>query len=361
MKKVLILTNEINGIYCFRRELVERLIGDGYSVTISSPQGIRCSYFREIGCTIIETFVNSRGTNIMEDLKLLQDYLKMLRVVKPDCVLTYTIKPNIYGGIACRMSGIRNIPNITGLGLAIENRGFKRTLVLLLYRVGLKKTQAVFFQNKANRNCFIENNIVTESKARLIPGSGVNLEQHRFEEYPADDGKVRFLYFGRILREKGINELFEAARMIKGSYPAAEFHIVGWKSKIFESNIDEMEREGLVIYHGPQNDVHSFIKDCHAVVSPSYFEGMSNSLLESASTGRPVIASRIPGCTETFDEGISGFGFELKSSEDLARTLKKFIELPYEEKKKMGIAGRRKMEEEFDRNIVINSYMEEIE
>ena len=104
-----------------------------------------------------------------------------------------------------------------------------------------------------------------------------------------------------------------------------------------------------------------YIKDCHAVVSPSYFEGMSNSLLESASTGRPIIASRVPGCTETFDEGISGFGFELKSSEDLARTLKKFIELPYEEKKKMGIAGRRKMEEEFDRNIVINSYMEEIE
>jgi glycosyltransferase involved in cell wall biosynthesis len=360
MKNILILTNQIDGLYCFRRELIERLIGDQCNVAISSPQGTRESYFRDLGCKIVETKINCRGTNIIEELTLLKDYLKIIKEIKPDIVFTYTIKPNVYGGLACRVLKVPYITNITGLGVSIENKGFNRMAALMLYKIGLKKVKTVFFQNEANKNYLVQNNIIELSKARLIPGSGVNIKQHTFEEYPADDGKVRFLYLGRIVREKGINELLEAARIIRSSNTNAEFHIVGWKSEVFESNIDELEKEGIVRYHGPQRDVHSFIRDCHAVVNPSFCEGMSNSLLEAASTGRPILASMVPGCIETFDEGISGFGFEVKNTEDLVAALKKFIELTYEEKKKMGIAGRSKMEKEFNRDIVINAYMEEI-
>jgi galacturonosyltransferase len=228
------------------------------------------------------------------------------------------------------------LANITGLGIGIENRGIIQKIALRLYKSALKKTSCAFFQNKSNRLLFINKNIIG-SKSRLIPGSGVNLEEHSFEEYPEDDKNIRFLFIGRIMKDKGIDELLEAAKVIKVSYPDVQFDVVGRLDGYDIVRLNDYVKKGIINYYGQQDDVHSFIKRSHAIVLPSYHEGLSNVLLESAASGRPVIASRVPGCVETFDEGLSGLGFDVKSVTSLVEVLIKFINLPYEKKKSMSV------------------------
>jgi len=358
MRKILVISNVTSGLYNFRYELIQRLVQE-FEVFIMANDNGRADEFTKLGCTFIETHLDRHGTNPIKELNLLLFYLKTLRYVKPDVVLTYTIKPNIYGGIACRIAKVPYLANITGLGIGIENRGIIQKIALRLYKSALKKTSCAFFQNKSNRLLFINKNIIG-SKSRLIPGSGVNLEEHSFEEYPEDDKNIRFLFIGRIMKDKGIDELLEAAKVIKVSYPDVQFDVVGRLDGYDIVRLNDYVKKGIINYYGQQDDVHSFIKRSHAIVLPSYHEGLSNALLESAASGRPVIASRVPGCVETFDEGLSGLGFDVKSVTSLVEVLIKFINLPYEKKKSMGIAGRIKMEREFDRNIVINAYKEEI-
>ena len=179
-------------------------------------------------------------------------------------------------------------------------------------------------------------------------------------EYPENKEAVRFLFIGRIMRDKGVNELFEAAAAVKQKYTDAVFDVLGDYDEDYSEQVDRLSQEGVICYHGQQKDVRPFIKNCFAVVLPSYHEGMANVLLEGAASGRPVIASDIPGCRETFEEGVSGFGFAPKNSSDLADKLIKFIELPYDEKKRMGANGRRLVENKFDRNIIVDKYINEI-
>jgi len=359
MKKIMILSNGVKIIYNFRRELIEKLINDKAKVVIIAPFGERTEYFRKLGCEVIDIKIDRRGTNPITDLQLLHKYKKLIKGKRPDVVLTYTIKPNVYGGLACRLTKTTYITNVTGLGSAIQNSGFTQKLALWLYRVGLKNASCVFFQNVPNSELFKHKEIV-KNNIHLIPGSGVNIKEHEFEEYPDDDGTIRFLFIGRIMKEKGINELLEAAKKVKRKYPSTYFDLVGELEEDYSDKLDELEKEGIIKYHGIQANVHTFIKNSHATVLPSYHEGIANVLLETASAGRPVIASNVTGCVETFDEGITGLGFEVRNVDDLADKLIMFIKLSYEKKKIMGIAGRKKMEKEFDRNIVINDYMDEI-
>lgn len=357
--RILILTNYGMGLYKFRKELLEELIKNNHEVYISLPNDQFVSRLIKLGCKYINTYVDRRGTNPISDLKLLISYLKQIKNIKPDVVLTYTIKPNIYGGIACRITGTPYITNITGMGTSIENRGVIHKVALFLYKIGLKKSNCVFFQNLPNRQFFIDNKIVQE-KTKLIPGSGVNLKQYKFVEYPLNDKTIKFLYIGRIMKSKGIEELLEAAKKVKSKYPNVQFDIVGFCEENYTNLLIKCHKAGIINYHGQQDEVQSFIKESHAIILPSYHEGISNVLLESAATGRPVLASKVTGCLETFDEGLSGLGFNAKDVEDLVSTIINFIELPYEKKKKMGLAGRKKMEEEFDRNIVVKAYIDEI-
>lgn len=219
----------------------------------------------------------------------------------------------------------------------------------------------VFFQNTANKEFFKKEGLI-RSKSRLIPGSGVNLEQHKYEPYPnVPRYGDKFLFVGRIMKDKGIGELFEAAKQIKKLYSNVTFDIVGGFEEDYSEKIKELENDGIIKYWGQQLEVHDFYKKCSAVVLPSYHEGMANVLLEASSTGRPVLASNIPGCRETFDEGITGFGFKEKSAEKLTDSLKHFIELDYDKKADMGMAARKKITREFDRNIVVNAYINELE
>lgn len=357
--RILILSNFGMGLYKFRKELLQELIYLGHEVFVSLPNDDYISLLEDIGCKYIETKVDRRGTNLMNDAKLLISYIGIMKKIKSDIVLTYTIKPNVYGGIASRITKTTYLPNITGLGTAIENGGLIQKITLCLYKVALKNAKCVFFQNEPNQDFFFDRRII-KNKSKVIPGSGVNLEQHRFEEYPNDKNNIRLLFVGRIMKAKGIDELLEAAIQIKENHKNVEFHLVGFCEEGHSEKLSELNDKGVIHYHGKQDDVHKFIKNSHATILPSYHEGISNVLLESASTGRPILASNVTGCKETFDEGLSGIGFEVKSVNGLIEAIQKFIELPYEKKKQLGLRGRKKMEKEYDRKIVINTYLEQI-
>lgn len=357
--RILIITNVFGGLYNFRRELVEKLASEN-ELICALPDDPRKSWFDEIGCKYIEVPTDRRGTNPITDYKLYRTYLGIVRKEKPDVVFTYTVKPNIYGGLAANREGVTYFANITGLGTGILRKTVLKRVIINLYRRALRNAACVFFQNAENQRFFVDEEIVT-GKNMLIPGSGVNLERYRFEEYPENGNFIRFLFIGRVMKEKGIDEFLSAVERVKTIYPDTQFDIVGpFEENKYKDVLLKYQERGIVQYYGPQTDVHSFIKNSHATVNPSYHEGMSNVLLESASTGRPVIASNIPGCRETFEDGVSGLAFEPRNVEDLTDKLIKFIELPYEKKKEMGIAGRKKVEKEFDRNIVIDAYIEEI-
>lgn len=359
MKKVLILTNSINGLYAFRRELIQELNLQGFEIIISAPKNERTSYFTQINCIYMETSISRRSKNPLKDFILLLQYLKILKKVRPIVVLTYTIKPTVYGGLACRIMGVPYIANITGLGSALGRDGFLQKVTLFLYRLSLKKGNCIFFQNKDNQQFFKKNNIVVDNEC-LIPGSGVNLEHFYLMEYPYNE-KIEFLYIGRIMKEKGIEEYLRAARFIKNKYPNTFFHIVGtFEEKLYAQELNKMEEEGIVKYHGRQNDVREFQKFSHCAIHPTYHEGMSNVLLESAACGKPIITTNIPGCKEIVDEGENGFLVKPKDTKDLIEKVEKFINLTFKEKKQMGLAGRKKVEREFDRKNVTNAYVKEI-
>ncbi len=313
-----------------------------------------------MGCRFIDLPLDRRGVNLLNDIKLLLNYYRIIKNIRPDIVLTYTIKPNIYGGIVCRYIGVPQIANITGLGTAIENESILQKILIKFYKIALKNTYCIFFQNSSNKKYFAKHKIGRSSRYKMIPGSGVNLKDHPFEEYPIDDGTLRFLFIGRIMKDKGIEELVEAASRLKKIYNNLQFDALGSYEKDYKEKALELKKKGVINFHGVKDNVHDYIKKCNAVILPSYHEGMSNVLLEAASSGRPVLASNVPGCMETFDEGISGFGFEAKNVDSLVEAIIKFIELPYEEKAKMGLAGRTKMEKEFDRNIIVQEYMKVI-
>lgn len=357
--RVLILANLDIGLYKFRRELLEELV-KSHEVYFCVPDGDFVEKLKDIGCKFIPCNVlHRRSTNPIKDLKLIGFYRKILKSINPDVVLTYTIKPNVYGGLVCGLKRIPYIANVTGLGTTIENGGLLAAVSITLYKIGLRKANCVFFQNKENLKLF-ENKGIIKCKSRLIPGSGVNLKTHCFEPYPPDDKGVRFLFVGRIMKDKGIEELISAIRQIRKTRNDITLDIIGFCDQDYDEILRKAEEENILVNHGIQKDVHPFYKMSHCAVLPSYHEGMANVLLEASATGRPVIATKVPGCMETFDEGVTGFGCEAKSADSLVRAIERFLALDGEKREQMGIAAREKMCREFDRNVVIGSYMEEL-
>lgn len=355
MKKILILANSSGGLYDFRNELVEKLLKE-YQVSVSLPDEVRTRELADEGCKVIHTPINRRGVNPAEDLRLLLGYRRLLKEEKPDLVLTYTIKPNIYGGFCCRLMKIPYIATVTGLGSTFQKQGLLLKMIAAMYRMGLKKAECVFFQNEENKKIF-EKHKIKGKKSKLVKGSGVSLKRHAFEEYPKE-GTTKFLFVGRMMREKGIEELLEAAGALHS--PEVTFELLGYCDEDYQDRLDECEKKGYIRQLGFHPDVHEYLKQASALVLPTYHEGMSNVLMEAAATGRPVIATKISGCKEIFEEGVTGFGCEPKSSEDLIRALRKFLGLSWEERALLGRRAREKMEREFDREKVVKDYYEEI-
>lgn len=358
MAKILILANSDLGLYKFRKELIEELLKE-HEVFISLPEGEFIKELIELGCNYINTKVDRRGINPISDLKLMMTYMKLIKSVKPDVVLTYTIKPNVYGGLMCRLTNTPYISNITGLGMAIENDGLLQSITLFLNKLALKNAACVFLQNMDNAE-FINKRGIIKGKQKLIPGSGVNLTHYNILEYPSDE-VINFLYVARVMKQKGIDQYLDTAKHIKNKYPNTIFHVVGYCEETYEDELKKMHDEGIIQYHGMQSDVRKFHKISHCTIHPTYYpEGMSNVLLESAACGRPIITTNKSGCKEIVEDELNGFLVEQKNSQDLIEKTERFLKLSYKEKKKMGLAGRGKVIEEFDRNIVIKAYKEEI-
>lgn len=358
MKKVLILANNDVGLYKFRKELIQELVKK-YKVYISLPDGEFVQQLKQLGCIFIDTPISRRGTNPLTDFKLFIKYKKIIRGIKPDIVLTYTIKPNVYGGLACKLEGIPYLTNITGLGTAVENGGALQKITLTLYKLALSKANCIFFQNKENENFFVEKQII-QGKHKLIPGSGVNLDYYSLLDYPADD-VINFIFIARVMKEKGIEQYLEAAEYIRDKYPNTIFHILGYCEETYENKLKKMQDRGYIQYHGMQNDIREFHKTSHCIIHPTYYpEGMSNVLLEAAACGRAIITTNRSGCREIVENEVNGYIIEQQNSPELIQKIERFLSLSYEEKKEMGNFGRRKVEREFDRQIVIQEYLNEI-
>lgn len=357
--KILVLSNNFGGLRSFRKEVVQALVSNGHEVTISAPFDASAPFFEEMGCMVIDTTFNRKGMNPLKDFGLMMQYRKLIKQVKPDVVLTYTIKPNLYGGMACMLCGVPQLANITGLGSAVENPGWLQRITIALYRLGLRRTDMVFFQNRANMAFCEAHRMVGHGKKMLIPGSGVNLSHHHVQDYPSDEQPLRFIFISRLLYEKGIEQYLAAAERIREVHPNTEFHILGSCEEAYEKLLKDMQNRNVVIYHGSQPDVRPYIGRCHCTVHPSFYpEGMSNVLLESCAAGRPIITTDRPGCGEIVDEGVNGFIVKQRDVDDLVAKIEQFIALPYERKREMGQAARRKVEREFDRNIVVKAYLD---
>ena len=346
-------------IYNFRLEIVERLLNDGHEVHISSPYGERIDDLVRLGSKFHEINFDRHGFNPLQELKLLNQYNKLINEIKPDIILGFTIKPNIYGAIAARKNNVPFVANITGLGTALEESSIKQKILIYLYRYAFKDVQKVFFQNEENKLFFIKNKII-KGNYDLLPGSGVNLDRYVYSPYPQTD-KIEFAFISRIMKEKGIEQYLEAAQEITKRYQNTYFHICGFCEKEYEGKLSEYVEPNRIQYHGMIRDVGGFMKQMHCIIHPTYYpEGISNVLLEACATGRPIITTNRSGCREVIDDKINGYMIPPKDSEALISAIEKFIHLSSEEREEMGKNGRKKVEQCFDRQIVVNKYLDEV-
>lgn len=349
--KVLILANSSKGLFSFRNELISELLKEN-DVCAYTPDNGSVEEIEDLGCHVYNLDVDRRGINLKKDIELYRKIKSILKSERPDLVITYTIKPNVYGGYACRKLGIPYAINITGLGTAFQNDGMLKKIVTLMYKVSCKKAKVVFFENEENRQIFIKEKIVKEEQTHRLNGAGVNLGKYQVIEYPQGD-KVKFLFMGRVMAEKGIDELFAAMKRLVSEGVNCELDVLGGYEENYKEIIEKYEEEGWLKYHGYQKDVKPFIGNCHCFVLPSWHEGMANTNLESAASARPVITSNIHGCLEAVEDGVTGFLCEKKNGDDLYKVMKKFTELSFEERKAMGLAGRKRMKEIFDKKKVV--------
>lgn len=365
---IALLTNNDDDIYCFRKELIEEIINSGYEMLISCPYGEKFELMKHIEYRYDDPVIDRRGTNIVADMKLFLHYFNLFRKNKPSVVLTYTAKPNVYAGVAAHLLRIPVISNVTGFGSVLNESGLKQKLIMSLFRFSFRRSACVMFQNSTNMKLAEESGMV-KGEHKLIPGSGVNTERYPLQDYPEggngkEGEKVVFNYIGRILHDKGVDDYIEAAKRIKAEYPNTEFNMLGFIEPTemhYEKILSELEEKDIIKYRGSQKDIKPFVARSHATIHPStYGEGMSNVLLESASSGRPIVSTDNPGCQETFIDGETGFIYHGSDVDALCEQIKKFLSMPNGERKVMGEKGREYIKANFSREKVIEAYLEKI-
>lgn len=365
---VALVTNHDDDVYCFRKELIEGIREAGYDVLISCPYGEKLDLMKDIKFEHDNVYIERRGMNPISDFKLLIHYYEMMRRYKPDIILIYTIKPNIYASLAAASLGIPYINNVTGFGSILNMRKSMQEFILILFKVAFRKSSCVFFQNEENMKLALRKGLVHENY-KLIPGSGVNTNRFPLQNYPdGGDGvegeKIVFNYIGRVMHDKGVDDYIEAAIRIKEKYENVEFNILGFiepTEKSYEYKLEKLNKANIIIYRGEQKDIKPFIARSHATIHPStYGEGMSNVLLESAASGRVLITTDNCGCCESVNDDETGFIYRGGRVDELVKKIEKFLKLNNEMRKKMGIAGREKIKNEFSREIVVEEYLKKI-
>ena len=365
-KVIAIVSNTSWYLFNFRLKLLNTLQHQGYKVITIAPKDEYSIKLQEFGFEFHDIKINNKGTNLFEDTKLLYDFYKLYKYLSPDIILHNTIKPNIYGSMAAGILHIPVISNISGLGTVFLNNKISSKIARILYKIALRTPKKVFYQNSHDKDLFIKSNYVKKEKTELIPGSGVNTEKFKPREGKAcKSDTLRFLFIGRLLRDKGLIEYVEASKKII-SNKNVECCILGPfysanPSAINQSEMKKWVSEGYIKYIGTSDDVKTIIEEHDCIVLPSYREGLSRVLLESASMAKPIITTNVPGCREVVDDGINGYLCEPKSIRDLANKMEMMLKLSDKDRIKMGQAGRAKMINEFDEKIVIDKYLNTIE
>jgi len=354
---ILILSNLASYTFNFRLEIIQAMKQKGWEIIMvfDNDSEEKTQILSEYG-QIIQVHFNGKGTNINEELNLLRTYRKIIRETEPDAVLTFTIKMNLYGGIAAG-NKVPYFPMITGLG-ELEKEGRFQKILMALHKYAMPKAKCVFFQNEANIEFFREKGIRTQ-KTVLLPGSGVNLEKYSFMPYPPEEDGTSFAFIGRITQAKGIEQYLDVASNLSS---LATFYVAGLCDKQYEKQIESMNAQGSIRYLGVLEDTRPLLEKISCLVLPTYHpEGMSNVLLEAGASGRPAICTDRPGCREIIKDGENGFYCKAKDSENLQETVERFLALDYGEKKRLGARSREIVEKSFDRSIVVKAYVDELE
>ncbi len=362
-KTVAIVINTSWNVYNFRLNLLKALQNEGYNIVVIAPRDEYSQLFEKEGFVYHHLHLDNDSTNTTKELRLFFHLLKLYREIDPDVILHYTIKPNIYGNLAAAFLKKSTISNISGLGTVFLNNHLSSKIARILYKLTLKFSGKVFFQNSYDRELFIKNNLIDEGVTELIPGSGI--DTRFFSPTTLQPEKLTFLFIGRLIKDKGISEYIEAVKIVKKKYKNVKFQIVG---SLYEKNptainkltLNEWIKEGLIEYKGHTDDIKKYISNASCIVLPSYREGLSRSLLEAASMAKPIVTTDVPGCRDVVDDGINGFLCHVKDSKSLVDALIKTIELSEQERVKMGQNGRKKVISQFSDNIIIQKYKDTI-
>lgn len=356
--KILILNNLISYTYNFRKEIIEAFVREGHSVLLAADNDDdeKLGELERI-CRFIPVPFNGKGTDIREEWKLLRTYRKIVRDERPDIIFTFTIKMNLYGGLAARRYHVPYVPMITGLG-ELEKKGRLRTLLLFLHRRVMPYAKTVVFQNDDNRAFFDANNIKYTSSV-VVPGSGINCGKFCCVDYPEGD-VTHFVFLGRLIKAKGIGEYLDAAERL--SSPSVVFHAAGPVDPEFLGRVDDLEKRGKLIYEGVLSDTRGYLASSSCLVLPTYHpEGISNVILEACAVGRPVICTPRTGCREVVSDGVNGLYCREKNSDNLVSVIEKFLSLSRDERALMGKRGREIVAAGFDRSIVVKAYLKILE
>ncbi len=370
-KKICLVSNTAWSFTRFRINLLQALVQSGHEVMVLAPRDQYVSQLEELGVEFVPLLkLSNQGSNPYRDVQLLQEFKRIYRQRKPHLVIQYTVKPNIYSTLAASACGIPVIAVVTGLGYAFINKGLVTRIVRHLYRHAFRKASQVWFLNEDDRQLFVKGKLVDSSKTRRIPGEGIDCQyvfnpEHIQVTPRSDPNETRFLFVGRLLHDKGIREFVAAARRVRQSYPHARFQILGYlnvanPAAVSKEELDSWIGEEVVDYLGDTMDVRPWIMQADCVVLPSYREGMSTTLQESASLGKPIIASDIAGCRELVDDGVSGYLCAVKDVDGLVTRLVQFLSLTTDQREHMGKRGRQKMMAEFSVDRIIAVYTAEI-
>lgn len=362
--KVVICLNTAWNLVNFRAGLIQAMVAAGHEVVAVAPEDKYAADLKALGCRFVPLHMENGGTNPMLDSFLTWRFLRLLASERPDVFLGYTAKPNIYGSLAAHWLGIPVINNIAGLGAVFIKGGWLVRLVQMLYRMALKRSATVFFQNDDDRQLFIKNGLTRVEVALLLPGSGIDLNRFLPVALPSESNtpKFRFLLIARMLHDKGVLEYVQAAQLLRQHWPQVEFCLLGFldvqnPAAITRLEMDDWVDKGVVKYLGTSDDVRKDIETANCVVLPSYREGTPRTLLEAAAMARPIITTDAVGCREVVDDGINGYLCNVRDADDLAKKMEQMLALSPEQRKAMGLRGRAKMEAEFDEQIVINRYL----
>ncbi len=360
--KLVLVANTAWSIYNFRAGLIKRLISAGIKVIVVSPFDAYSDKLTSLGCDVVNLSFSAKGVSPVKDLIFLIKLVILYKKISPDLIIHYTIKPNIYGSIAAKLLSIPSLAITTGLGYTFINNNLVSKIARYLYKFAFKFPYQVWFLNEDDKSIFIKNGLVSESKALILNGEGVDLDFFKPMKGNSGDSSIRFLLIARMLWDKGIREFVEAARMVKKSNPDIIFQLLGPcdsnnPSSIGREQIDLWESSGLIEYLGVTDDVRAHIALADCIVLPSYREGIPRTLIEAAAMEKPLITTDAPGCRDVVLDNVTGFICEVKNVESLVFCFDKFINMSDEDRVLMGQAGQVFMKEKFDEQLIVEQYL----